>query len=68
MKKAFTVLVTLCLSALVLTGCADTGSEDYVQGNVTEITMSLKDGRTVPCLYVSSVYQAGLSCDWERAR
>ena len=71
-KKFYTVLSVVAL-AVGLSACTgpvgQASNEGPVNGQMTERTITLTDGREVLCLFWDSKsYEGGMSCDWENAR
>ena len=66
------MLGAVAAATLALTGCGDTApasdhaktNENYTGSDYTEVSVKLKDGRTVICL---TGYREA-TCDWEHAK
>jgi hypothetical protein len=61
--------ILVALSAAALVGCG--GQDDVESGAAAAGALPgnrLPDGRSVTCIWQTSSYKGGLSCDWENAR
>jgi predicted component of type VI protein secretion system len=53
-------------SLLGITSCSSSGPEE--QENWSEVTVKLKDGRSINCLIWIGYRKGGPSCDWANAK
>jgi len=59
-----TKLAFLGLALVSMLGLSACGAPEYKAGDFAEVSVTLKDGRSVPCIYRGSYW---FSCDWESA-
>lgn len=72
MNKTTTVyIIAILTAALLLTGCRNSSFDDDVSKNESgfkEFTVTMNDGREVPCIKGQNGHAGYMSCDWDNAK